>query len=155
MFNIQFAITKPIDPDVIKHELVPALDAVGREWVRMVGDAPAPPADGLYQRTGTMAQRAAYNVDDGNLFVDLGTTHYGRWVLITGSGIFGPRGSVIRPTNSMFFKIPVTNKSSSAVDFAGVEGAIFARSTIGQAPWPNFERWRPLVPEIIKRYLVI
>ena len=155
MFNIQFVIDKPLDPDLIKNKLSVALDGVGQSWVDMVGEQPAPTPDALHDPTGKLADSAGYEVDDSGLFVSLGTVYYGRWVLITGAGLFGPTGSPIRPTQSQFLAIPVTNKSSSANDFASEDGIIFARSTVGFPPWPNFARWKPLVPEIIKKYLVI
>lgn len=158
MFEITFSVTKPLDPDLIKNKLGPALEQVGRDWVRMVGEPAAEPTNAIAKRTGTMEHRAGYDLDDSNLFVSLGTVAYGRWVLITGSGIFGPRGAPITPVHAPMMVFPITSRAN--IDYTGsskhVEDLtyIHAKSTIGQAPWPNFSRWKPTIQDVIKSFLL-
>lgn len=131
-------------PDLFKGKtdrMVGAMLAeAGHLWLTYVRDyPPPPPIEGLrggYLRTGTLARTSTFSVQMRGRAVRFYGPRYAQWVLVTGTGIYGPRRTPITPKRAPFLSFVITHPAHPLYP-----RRVFARQVRGFEKWPTLERF--------------
>lgn len=100
MFKVQFDIKKAPWLDRPNSRWNAGLEAAGLSWRQELQRSrygTSPIDSGLYQRTGTLADKTTFEITEEGRSMNLISAVYLKY-LLGGTGIFGPIGDMIRPT---------------------------------------------------------